>query len=115
MLKTERAAWSSFNGEMNTIPKEEVVDPLPLIQQGFAYEDSNSGVPLPKQVGNRHIWRWVPDSNWEISTHLRDENDIIDEEGWIYTDHNWEQPEERDSVRCLTRRRRWIRQAQVLD
>ena len=115
MLKTERSAWSNYYGDANTVPKEDLIDPLPLIQQGFAYEKPDLPEAFPGDAGNRHVWRWVPDSTWEVSMHLCTGEDITDEDGWVYTDHNWAQPEERDSVRCLTRRRRWIRQAQVLE
>ncbi|KAK9455863.1 integral peroxisomal membrane peroxin-domain-containing protein [Dipodascopsis uninucleata] len=63
---------------------------------------------LPDSEGTGMKWRWV-DTQWRVD----DSNG--DEEGWIYYDNTWKKPTKEDAFGKYTRRRRWIRNAELVE
>ncbi|ODQ70148.1 hypothetical protein LIPSTDRAFT_38958, partial [Lipomyces starkeyi NRRL Y-11557] len=62
---------------------------------------------LPDAEGTGMRWKWV-DNQWRI-----DESNG-DEEGWLYYDNTWKKPSKEDAFGKYTRRRRWIRNAELV-
>ncbi|KAI9712588.1 MAG: peroxisome- protein [Chrysothrix sp. TS-e1954] len=75
-------------------------------------------------------WRWARGSEWQVEpsspsplSHGETASDAgsrhghegDDEEGWEYTDNKWRDPKLQDSWGRYTRRRRWVRDAELLD
>lgn len=69
-------------------------------------------------------WRWV-DRTWRVdltndgsiqlaSTHSRTTADPKPDEGYIYYDNTWKNPTTEDSFSKYTRRRRWVRTAELV-
>ncbi|KAK9339690.1 integral peroxisomal membrane peroxin-domain-containing protein [Lipomyces starkeyi] len=63
---------------------------------------------LPDAEGTGMRWKWV-DNQWRI-----DESNG-DEEGWLYYDNTWKKPSKEDAFGKYTRRRRWIRNAELVE
>ncbi|KAK9365426.1 integral peroxisomal membrane peroxin-domain-containing protein [Lipomyces kononenkoae] len=63
---------------------------------------------LPDAEGTGMRWKWV-DHQWHV-----DESNG-DEEGWLYYDNTWKKPSKEDAFGKYTRRRRWIRNAELVE
>ncbi|KAK9459380.1 integral peroxisomal membrane peroxin-domain-containing protein [Lipomyces oligophaga] len=63
---------------------------------------------LPDAEGSGMKWRWI-DDNWRI-----DEGNAGDE-GWLYYDNTWKKPSKEDAFGKYTRRRRWMRNAELVE
>ncbi|KAK9375022.1 integral peroxisomal membrane peroxin-domain-containing protein [Lipomyces chichibuensis] len=63
---------------------------------------------LPDAEGTGMRWKWV-DNQWRV-----DESNG-DEEGWLYYDNTWKKPSKEDAFGKYTRRRRWIRIAELVE
>ncbi|KAK9359481.1 integral peroxisomal membrane peroxin-domain-containing protein [Lipomyces starkeyi] len=63
---------------------------------------------LPDAEGTGMRWKWV-DNQWRV-----DESNG-DEEGWLYYDNTWKKPSKEDAFGKYTRRRRWIRNAELVE
>ncbi|KAI8815231.1 integral peroxisomal membrane peroxin-domain-containing protein [Cladochytrium replicatum] len=83
MMNWERTAWSDESGTVAYVSKEEVEFP---------------------EAGND--WEWVWSSpDWQLSV-VRERTD---EDGWIYSDHYWQNPKRKAQLGYITRRRLWTR------
>ena len=75
--------------------------------------------PLPETDHDSHMWRWVPDSDWKIDPHWTDDHDDdekeLDKEGWTFYDNKWHYPGKVDDWSRWTRRRKWIRDAELVE
>ncbi|CAO3639489.1 unnamed protein product [Mucor hiemalis] len=104
MLPEERGLWSNFSGSIELAPKEELPAPA-----GYHWIEDNWS--LDKNGP------WM-DDNLGIEAMVYPENG-----GWVYTDNNWENPRNGNSVslsetstlknKSVTRRRRWIRKCEL--
>ncbi|KAK9323054.1 integral peroxisomal membrane peroxin-domain-containing protein [Lipomyces orientalis] len=63
---------------------------------------------LPDAEGTGMRWKWV-DNQWRL-----DETNG-DEEGWLYYDNTWKKPSKEDAFGKYTRRRRWVRNAELVE
>ncbi|KAJ3090599.1 peroxisome- protein [Quaeritorhiza haematococci] len=79
LLRSERGPWSDESGQIARAPKD-------------LYE-------LPGAD-----WEWI-NPDWELNTKWA----TVDEEGWVYTDHNWQSAKDKSTMGSLTRRRMWVR------
>ncbi|KIW08027.1 hypothetical protein, variant [Verruconis gallopava] len=99
MLAYERAPWTDEH--LNPMPPKELFE-------------------LPDVEGGHARWRWVEGSEWHVDmggSHTRkDSDDDDDEEGWIYYDSKWKDGRRgRDSWGRYTRRRKWCRDAELVE
>lgn len=86
LLRSERAPWSDETGQITRAPKE-------------LYE-------LPEDGG---VWQWV-DDDWRADVGWAD----VDEQGWQYTDHVWQNAKNKAAMSSLTRRRMWVRKMKLV-
>lgn len=102
MLSYERAPWT-----------DEFFNEAPPPDQ-FQLPDENTGM----------VWRWV-DKTWRLdntndgaiqlpSTRAKTTASPNADEGFIYYDNTWKKPSTEDSFSKYTRRRRWVRTAELL-
>lgn len=63
---------------------------------------------LPDAEGTGMRWKWV-DPQWKI------DKENGDDEGWLYYDNTWKKPSKEDAFGKYTRRRRWIRCAELVE
>lgn len=102
MLSYERAAWT--DEFLNEAPSPE----------NFHLPEENSGM----------MWRWV-DKTWRLdmtndgaiqlsSTRPKTTASPSADDGFIYYDNTWKKPSTEDSFSKYTRRRRWIRTAELM-
>ncbi|KAJ3392304.1 hypothetical protein HDU92_008535 [Lobulomyces angularis] len=84
LLRSERVAWSDESGE-NAKPSKDDYE-LPGVE-----------------------WEWASD-DWKIDMAW---NSTMDENGWVYSDHNWLNIQNKPGVTSLTRRRMWVRTMQL--
>ncbi|SCU82353.1 LADA_0C04654g1_1 [Lachancea dasiensis] len=102
MLSYERAAWT-----------DEFINEAPSPEQ-FKLPEENMGM----------TWRWV-DRTWRLdmtndgaiqlpSSRSRTTAQPNTDDGFIYYDNTWKKPSTEDSFSKYTRRRRWIRTAELL-
>ncbi|KAK9466818.1 integral peroxisomal membrane peroxin-domain-containing protein [Lipomyces arxii] len=63
---------------------------------------------LPDAEGTGMRWKWV-DVQWRV-----DEANG-DSDGWLYYDNSWKKPTKEDSFGRYTRRRRWVRNAELAE
>ncbi|CAI4643847.1 CLN_G0038160.mRNA.1.CDS.1 [Saccharomyces cerevisiae] len=78
---------------------------------------------LPEET-NTMVWRWV-DKTWRLdmtndgaiqvpNSKARTSADPSPDEGFIYYDNTWKKPSKEDSFSKYTRRRRWVRTAELV-
>ena len=84
LLRSERKAWTDETGDIQR-PDKDTYD-------------------LPS-----HDWEWLEDS-WTLDKKWYKG---VDDDAWVYTDHNWEQAAVQSSMSSLTRRRKWVRTMQM--
>ena len=118
-LRTERPPWSSLDGTVASKCKEEVSDPSEAVHMGLASAMADSSERLPSDLSTLH-WKWTPNSHWALdvawaasATPKNGPAAQVDEEGWVYSDHNWNFSKKKNAL--LTRRRRWVRTALLAD
>ncbi|GAB7345714.1 hypothetical protein MBLNU457_3990t1 [Dothideomycetes sp. NU457] len=81
---------------------------------------------LPRVEGGMAEWRWVEGSEWHIEVpDVPQSNankkgkkaaDVDDENAWVYYDNKWQDPRRgQDSWSRYTRRRKWVRDAELVD
>ncbi|KAH3901693.1 related to Peroxisomal membrane protein PEX30 [Saccharomycodes ludwigii] len=103
MLSYERAAWT-----------DEFLNEAPEPDQFKLPDDSSSGM----------IWRWV-DKTWRLdltndgaiqlpSSKPKTTATPNSDEGFIYYDNTWKKPSTEDTYTKYTRRRRWVRTAELI-
>lgn len=79
---------------------------------------------LPEADGLDMAWRWI-DKSWRLDltndgalqlprARLRTTADPGSEDGWVFFDNTWKKPLAEDSFSKYTRRRRWIRTAELV-
>jgi len=96
MFGAERTAWTD----------EELVPSLPKEQ-----------FSLPVIDGGIGTWRWCEGSEWTVEgpAPLDDSKDAVDLGGWIYYDTQWRYPKRQDGWGRYTRRRKWVRDAELVE
>lgn len=99
MFGPERTAWTD----------EELVSSLPKEQ-----------FSLPVIDGGIGTWRWCEGSEWTVEgpAPLDDsiaKADAADLGGWIYYDTQWRYPKRQDGWGRYTRRRKWVRDAELVE
>lgn len=109
MLAYERATWT--DDALNAAPSVETFK-LPAVEGGVAK------------------WRWVENSHWRVapqkfaddkashkdrSSTAQADDDDDDRESWIYYDNKWRDPRARDGWGRYTRRRKWVREAELVE
>lgn len=112
----ERAAWTDefFN---------EAPDPESFKLPITANDDQNDDIK-GHITHSSMIWRWV-DKGWRLdlsndhtidlpSTMLKTIANAKPEEGWVYYDNTWKKPSVEDTYSKYTRRRRWVRTAELV-
>ncbi|KAE8551765.1 hypothetical protein TMatcc_001747 [Talaromyces marneffei ATCC 18224] len=86
----ERTAWTDEH--LNAVPPKD----------NFELPDANGG---------NAIWRWVEGSQWRIEGG----DNTSDGGGWIYYDNKWQDGRRGDSWGRYTRRRKWYRDAELVE
>ncbi|KAG4306324.1 hypothetical protein PORY_000312 [Pneumocystis oryctolagi] len=105
MLPHERAPWTDEDGYTSTNP-----DAFLLPKDKIAIRiDSETG----QQEKYRTYWEWI-DKSWNIEYTLNDSGDK-DSDGWVYTDNLWKKESLKDDFRKYTRRRKWVRNAELFE
>ncbi|KAF7191976.1 Peroxisomal membrane protein PEX30, partial [Pseudocercospora fuligena] len=98
LLPNERQAWTDEH--LNTVPEKE-------------------SFPLPETDFESTRWRWVPESEWRVDPSWTDDSAGAkgrgDREGWTYYDNKWHGGSKIDDWGKWTRRRRWIRDAELVE
>ncbi|KAK9472776.1 integral peroxisomal membrane peroxin-domain-containing protein [Dipodascopsis tothii] len=69
---------------------------------------STEDFTLPDAEGTGMAWKWV-DPVWRVDTSSGAED------GWVYYDNTWKKPSSDDAFGRYTRRRRWIRNAELIE
>lgn len=120
LLTYERAPWTDeFLNESSALDSFE----LPNADSSFSQLQQQFVQQHPSISGAR--WRWV-DKTWRLD--LTNDGAITlpsgkrskttanptTDEGYIYTDNVWKKPSTEDSYSKYTRRRRWIRTAELI-
>ncbi|KAK5741522.1 hypothetical protein LTR17_003960 [Elasticomyces elasticus] len=79
---------------------------------------------LPDTEHDTTKWRWVPGSDWKVegaSTEKERSAKRIggggggDDVGWVYYDNKWRDPRKVDGWDRYTRRRKWVRDAELVE
>ncbi|EED15165.1 integral peroxisomal membrane protein [Talaromyces stipitatus ATCC 10500] len=86
----ERAAWTDEH--LNPVPPKDSFE-------------------LPEANGGNAVWRWVEGSQWRIEGG----DNTSDGGGWIYYDNKWQDGRRGDSWGRYTRRRKWHRDAELVE
>ena len=98
LLPHERQAWSDEH--LNQVPEK---DSFPLPETDFATTQ----------------WRWVADSEWKVDPSWSEDHgsgkSSRDKDGWTYYDNAWQGGSKTDDWGKWTRRRRWIRDAELVE
>lgn len=97
MLLHERQAWTDEHNNSCLEPDE------------FKVPESDSGSTK---------WLWVPGSEWRVegSTSAKDRPTKRDDTvGWTYYDAQWHDPKKTDTWGRYTRRRKWVRDAELVE
>ena len=113
LLSYERAPWTDeFLNESPSVDKFELPSP------DNDYSSGSSAMPMASGA----TWRWV-DKSWRldltndgaITLNKRSKTtaDPGPDEGFIYYDNVWKKPSTEDSYSKYTRRRRWVRTAEL--
>jgi hypothetical protein len=58
-------------------------------------------------------WKWA-DPDWWVDMKLNKEG-LVDEDGWQYTNNAWKNPSGKGGLRQFTRRRKWCRNAKLVE
>ncbi|RLV93696.1 Peroxisomal membrane protein PEX30 [Spathaspora sp. JA1] len=118
LLSYERTAWTDeFLNESSSID---------TFQLPNASEDKNFNNPYESSSKiNSATWRWV-DKTWRLdltndgaitlpnSKRSKTSANPSNDEGFIYYDNTWKKPSTEDTFSKYTRRRRWIRTAELV-
>lgn len=96
---------------------------LPNDREGWTDELNHSVpekdlFPLPETDSDTMRWRWAPGSEWKVDMSWSDEAKLSktkDKEGWTYYDNKWSNGSRKDDWTKWTRRRRWIRDAELVE
>lgn len=103
LLAYERQAWSDEH--LNTCPEPDF----------FTLPDTETGTTE---------WQWVPGSEWHVEGSLVDKEKSAkriggggggDDAGWTYYDNKWHDGRKVDGWGRYTRRRKWVRDAELVD
>lgn len=120
LLSYERTPWTDeFLNESSSIESFKLPNPENHQQYSFGQEQS-----LKLSMNNAR-WRWV-DKTWRLD--LTNDGSITlpsgkrskttanpsTDDGYIYYDNTWKRPSTEDSYSKYTRRRRWIRTAELI-
>ncbi|QIW95074.1 hypothetical protein AMS68_000592 [Peltaster fructicola] len=74
---------------------------------------------LPETDQEGTEWRWVDESYWHTESVGHDTDSKShrddDDEGWIYYDNSWQGGRATDGWGRYTRRRKWVRDAELID
>lgn len=118
LLSYERAPWTDeFLNESSSVDSFELPNPEASLSEGQSYSEH------PTMAGA--YWRWV-DKAWRLD--LTNDGAITlpsgkrskttanptSDEGFLYFDNVWKKPSTEDSYSKYTRRRRWVRTAELV-
>ncbi|MCJ1320526.1 peroxisome- protein [Xylographa vitiligo] len=73
---------------------------------------------LPVMENNNSHWQWVPDSEWHVEGVAKSAasgGSKLSSDGWIYYDNKWNDGRRQDGWGRYTRRRKWYRDAELVD
>ncbi|KAG9307486.1 hypothetical protein G9A89_017316 [Geosiphon pyriformis] len=102
LFPNERPPWSDeYNEPTNN--KNSFQLPPPSIQLTASPDEPNMLIRKTEE------WRWV-DSEWWV-----DLDGDVDKEGWEYADNRWKHFSGKGGFRRYTRRRKWVRAAQLVE
>lgn len=120
LLSYERTPWTDeFLNESSAIESFQLPNPENHQDYSFGQEQ------LSQLSMNNAKWRWV-DKTWRLdltndgaitlnlSKRSKTTADPGSDEGFIYYDNTWKRPSTEDSYSKYTRRRRWIRTAELV-
>ncbi|KAG2172034.1 hypothetical protein INT43_001511 [Umbelopsis isabellina] len=103
MMPGERTPWTDSHND--PIPSKSAFD-LPEPSTTV----SNDG---DDQIITVKEWKWA-DPDWWVDMKLRKEG-LVDEDGWQYTNNAWKNPSGKGGLRQFTRRRKWCRNAKLVE
>lgn len=128
LLSYERTPWTDeFLNESESIENYQLPQlPLSIDLQDNDTSFSNGNNKLESTSINTKgmIWRWI-DKTWRLdltndssiqlsSTKPKTTANPKSDDGWIYYDNTWKNPTTEDGFSKYTRRRRWIRTAELV-
>ena len=97
MFAYERAAWT-----------DEHLNPSPAKDQ----------FQLPQVENGSSVWKWASGSEWKVEGSSKSGKGTPDKgrnEGWVFYDNKWNDPRIQDGWGRYTRRRKWIRDAELVE
>lgn len=128
LLSYERTPWTDeFLNESEPIDSFELPQ-LPLSIDVQDYDNTTiggSGKETEEVINAKGmVWRWI-DKTWRLdltndgaiqlpSTKAKTTANPKSDDGWIYYDNTWKNPTTEDGFSKYTRRRRWIRTAELV-
>ncbi|TID28361.1 hypothetical protein CANINC_002539 [Pichia inconspicua] len=123
LLSYERTPWTDdFLNESESIDSFELPQlPLSIDIQDLEKPDGSSDDSINTKG---MVWRWI-DKTWRLdltndgaiqlpSTKPQTTANPKPDDGWIYYDNTWKNPSTEDGFSKYTRRRRWIRTAELV-
>lgn len=123
LLSYERTPWTDdFLNESEPIDSFELPQlPLSIDIQDLEKPESSSDDTINTKG---MVWRWI-DKTWRLdltndgaiqlpSTKAKTTANPKPDDGWIYYDNTWKNPSTEDGFSKYTRRRRWIRTAELV-
>lgn len=96
-IRTDEDGYPSTNPDSFPLPKDKIairIDPQTGLKEKY-----------------KTYWEWI-DKSWTIE---HSDSGDKDSEGWVYTDNLWKKESSKDDFRKYTRRRKWIRDAELLE
>lgn len=107
--------WVMLGYTSNVLPHER----QPWTDEHLNQVPDKDNFRLPETDFATTRWRWVPDSEWKIDVTWSDDHTSAkgsrDKEGWTYYDNAWHGGSRMDDWGKWTRRRRWIRDAELVE
>ena len=127
LLSYERTPWTDeFLNESEPIESFELPQlPLSIEIQDSEVKDEKAGANCDEVMSTKGmVWRWI-DKTWRLdltndgsiqlpSTRPKTTANPKSDDGWIYYDNTWKNPTTEDGFSKYTRRRRWIRTAELV-
>ncbi|KAG5520262.1 hypothetical protein PMAC_001341 [Pneumocystis sp. 'macacae'] len=114
VLWENQRKWIGFGWTCSMFPHERA----PCTNPGaFLLPKDKIAIRIDPETGRqekyRTYWEWI-DESWSIE-HTPNDSGDKDSDGWIYTDNLWKKESLKDDFRKYTRRRKWVRNAELFE
>jgi hypothetical protein len=98
LLQHERNSWSDESGSVSMPPKDDF--PIPTVAELTELDGENQNGKLV----------WV-EEDWELDLKWTE----VDQDGWEYSNQNWDNPRPSRVLGSFTRRRKWLRHLKLVE